>query len=89
MALNKRCTHCCLPLSYGVLLKQTVVMVCPHCKKILHATFLSRFIFSIIFIVPFAFILMGMEGNSSKLFVIAIWIMISFLVIQPLVLRYK
>lgn len=89
MALNKKCIHCSSPLSYRVLLKQTTVINCPHCKEALYSTLSTRFAFSLIFIVTFSLILMNVNSNSIKSIVITIWIMISFFVVQPFVLRYK
>lgn len=89
MAFKKRCHHCNAALRYQTLLRQTALMKCPACEAELHATFLSKVIFSLIFIIPFALILMGIVGSFSKVIAMVIWIIISFLVVQPYILRYK
>ncbi|MBM7601393.1 CXXC-20-CXXC protein [Virgibacillus halotolerans] len=89
MAFNKKCCHCNYAFSYKTLLNQTAIMKCPACKAELQATLLSKIIFSLIFIIPFVLILMGIERDLGKIVVTLIWVIISFLVIQPLVLKYE
>lgn len=89
MAFKKRCYHCSAVLPYQTLLRQTAVMKCPACGSELDASFLSKVIFSLIFMIPFVLILMGLLGSFSKIIAMIIWIIISFLVVQPSILRYK
>ena len=86
---KKRCYHCNYPLRYKYLVKQLTTTRCPSCKKELHATFNSKLTLSVIYIIPFAFILMTLESNFHKMCATLTWIIFNFLVIQPIVLKYK
>ena len=62
---------------------------CENCHETLKITSLSRFLFSAIFLIPFAIMLLGIESVGLKLLVVIPWITICLWVIQPFMIRYE
>jgi len=51
--------------------------------------FRIKIYFSIVFIIPFAILLVMSRDRMIKMFLLSVWVIISFFILEPLLLQYK
>ncbi len=83
----KECSHCKKKINfvefYKITMKNNYKYTCPNCGAEYCVTNKSKFIFMVIFALPFIYSLW-----KCQVWVSVVWVALSFLIIEPLVFQY-